>query len=157
MGQTSISNMCFVYREPNAAGGPRAPVHAGHIPAAHRPGSTVHLLSEVRYTLTHSLTHSLTHQPGITRFHGHAHKRYLSMNRVPEHDCLTFFMLHRTKCKAMHFEWEPFSDLTLTLAVTVTVNVTLFKMYWFTFRWSMKKIRQSCSGTRFNRLMRMCA
>ena len=21
------------------------------------------------------------------------------LNRVPEHDCLTFFMLHRTKCK----------------------------------------------------------
>ena len=36
------------------------------------------------------------------------------LNRVPEHDSLTFFVLHRIKCKPMHFEWERFSDLTLT-------------------------------------------
>ena len=32
-------------------------------------------------------------------------------NRVPEHYYLTFFMLHGTKCKPTHFEWELFSDL----------------------------------------------
>ena len=37
------------------------------------------------------------------------------LNRVAEHDCQTFFVLHRTTCKAMHFEWEHFSDVTLTL------------------------------------------
>ena len=37
------------------------------------------------------------------------------LNRVPEHDSLTFFVLHRTQCKAMHFDWERFSDVTLTL------------------------------------------
>ena len=26
------------------------------------------------------------------------------LNRVPEHDSLTLFVLHRTKCKPMHFE-----------------------------------------------------
>ena len=52
------------------------------------------------------------------------------LNRVPEHDCLTFFVLHRTKCKLMHFEWESFSDVTVTL----TITLTLFKMHWFAFR-----------------------
>ena len=28
------------------------------------------------------------------------------LNRVPEHDSPTFFVLHRTKCKPMHSEWE---------------------------------------------------
>ena len=28
-------------------------------------------------------------QPGITPYRAHAHKRYSSMNRVPEHDSLT--------------------------------------------------------------------
>ena len=37
------------------------------------------------------------------------------LNRVPEHDSLTFFVLHRTQCKAMHFEQERFFDVTLTL------------------------------------------
>ena len=41
------------------------------------------------------------------------------LNRVPEHDSLTFFRLselpYRTKCKPMHFEWERFFDVTLTL------------------------------------------
>ena len=37
------------------------------------------------------------------------------LNRVPEHDSLTFFVLHRTKCKLMHFERECFADVTLTL------------------------------------------
>ena len=36
------------------------------------------------------------------------------MNRVPEHDSTTFFMLHRTKCKPMHLEC---SDITLTLTL----------------------------------------
>ena len=31
-------------------------------------------------------------QPGIMRCRGHAHKRYSSMNRVPEHHFLTFFI-----------------------------------------------------------------
>ena len=41
-------------------------------------------------------------QPGITPFRAHAHKRYSSMNRVPEQDFPTFFVLHRTKCKPRH-------------------------------------------------------
>ena len=45
---------------------------------------------------------SLSSQRGITPYRTHAHKGYSSMNRVPEH--VTFFMLHRTKCKPMHFE-----------------------------------------------------
>ena len=44
------------------------------------------------------------------------------LNRFPEHDCLTFFVLHRMKCKPMHFEWERFSIVTLTLTVTLTHN-----------------------------------
>ena len=34
------------------------------------------------------------------------------LNRVLERDSLTFFVLHRTKCKAMRFERERFSDVT---------------------------------------------
>ena len=76
-------------------------------------------------------------QHGLTRYRAHAHVINL-LNRVPGHDCLTFFMLHRTKCKPMHFEWESFSDVTLTLTLSLTLNLTvtetLFKMHWFTFR-----------------------
>ena len=43
-------------------------------------------------------------QPDVTPYRAHAHKRYSSMNRAPEHDCPTFVVLHRTKCKPMHFE-----------------------------------------------------
>ena len=32
------------------------------------------------------------------------------LNRVPDHDCQIFFVLHRTKCKPMHFELECFSE-----------------------------------------------
>jgi hypothetical protein len=32
------------------------------------------------------------------------------LNRVPEHECQTLFVLHKTKCKPMHFEWKRFSD-----------------------------------------------
>ena len=28
------------------------------------------------------------------------------LNRVPDYDCPTFLVLHRTKCKPMHSEWE---------------------------------------------------
>ena len=28
------------------------------------------------------------------------------LKRVPEHNSPTFFVLHRTKCKPMHSEWE---------------------------------------------------
>ena len=48
-------------------------------------------------------------QCDTTPYHAHAHKCYSNyinrsysinlLNRVPEHDCLTFFVLHRTKCK----------------------------------------------------------
>ena len=38
-------------------------------------------------------------QRHITPYRAHAHKRYSSMNCVPEHDLTTFFALHRTKCK----------------------------------------------------------
>ena len=44
------------------------------------------------------------------------------LNRVPEHDSLTFFVLHRTECKPMHFERERFSDVTLTLTLPLTLN-----------------------------------
>ena len=43
-------------------------------------------------------------QRNITPYRAHAHERYSSMNRVPEHDFQTFSVLHRTKCKPMHFE-----------------------------------------------------
>ena len=43
-------------------------------------------------------------QRDITPYRALAHKRYSSMNRVPEHDLMTFFVLHRTKCKPMYFE-----------------------------------------------------
>ena len=33
------------------------------------------------------------------------------LNRVPEHDCPTIFVLQRTKCKPMHLSWERFSDV----------------------------------------------
>ena len=39
------------------------------------------------------------------------------LTRVPEHDSLIFFVLYRTKCKAMHFERGCFSDVTLTLTL----------------------------------------
>ena len=35
------------------------------------------------------------------------------LNRVPEYDYPTFFVLHRTKCKQMDSEWEPFSDISV--------------------------------------------
>ena len=34
-------------------------------------------------------------------------------NRVPEHDSPTFFVLHRTKCKPMHSEWECFQTINV--------------------------------------------
>ena len=43
-------------------------------------------------------------QGNITPYRAHVHKRYSSMNLVPEHDFPTFFVLHRTKCKPMHFQ-----------------------------------------------------
>ena len=43
------------------------------------------------------------HQPGITRFRAHA----MNVNLLcPRAECLTFFVLHRTKCKPMHSEWD---------------------------------------------------
>ena len=53
------------------------------------------------------------------------------LNRVPEHternvneweSLATFFVLHRTQRKAMHCEWERFSDVTLTLTLTLNLN-----------------------------------
>ena len=44
------------------------------------------------------------------------------LNRDPEHDSLTFFVLHRTKCKPMQFERERFSNVTLTLTLTLNPN-----------------------------------
>ena len=45
-------------------------------------------------------------------------------------------MLHRTKCKQIHFEWERFSDVTLTLTLPLTVilsgAVRLTHTFW---RW----------------------
>ena len=38
-------------------------------------------------------------QRDITPYRAHAHKRYSSMNRVPEHDFPFFLVLHRTECK----------------------------------------------------------
>ena len=32
------------------------------------------------------------------------------LNRVPEHDCPAFLVLHITKCKPLHYEWVSFSD-----------------------------------------------
>ena len=51
-----------------------------------------------------SFSANLYAQCDFTPYRAHAHKRYSSMNRVPEHDFPTFFALHRTKCKPMHFE-----------------------------------------------------
>ena len=66
-------------------------------------------------------------------------KRYSSMNRVPEHDFLCsvscvarFFVLHRTKCKPMHFEER------VTVAVRVRVRVT-----------SEKRSHSKCIGLHF--------
>ena len=42
------------------------------------------------------------------------------LNRVPEHDSL--FVLHRTQCKAMHFERARFSDVNLTVTLPLTLN-----------------------------------
>ena len=42
--------------------------------------------------------------PGVTSHRAHVRKRYSSMYRVPEHDSLTVFVLHRTKCKPMQYE-----------------------------------------------------
>ena len=44
-------------------------------------------------------------QTGITQLRAPAHNVNL-LKRVPEHDSPTFFLLHRTKCKPMHSEWE---------------------------------------------------
>ena len=43
------------------------------------------------------------------------------LNRVPEHDSLTFFVLHRMKCKAMHFEQGYGLGLGLGFKVRVMV------------------------------------
>ena len=58
------------------------------------------------FPLVHKSPHTHIHvqQPGITPYRAHAHERYSSMYRVPEHVFLTFFVIHRTKCKPMHFE-----------------------------------------------------
>ena len=44
------------------------------------------------------------------------------LNRAPEHDSLTFFVLHRMKCTPMHLEWERFFDVTLTLTLNPNPN-----------------------------------
>ena len=54
------------------------------------------------------------------------------LHRVPEHDSLTFFAFHRTKCRPMHFEREHFSDVTLTL--NPNPNRNPIQNHWFTFR-----------------------
>ena len=46
----------------------------------------------------------LNYQRNITPYCAQSHKRDSYMNRVPEHDFQTFFVIHRTKCKPMHFE-----------------------------------------------------
>ena len=40
------------------------------------------------------------------------------LNLVPEHDCYTLFILHRTKCKPMHFGLEGFSEHTQVFIYT---------------------------------------
>ena len=45
------------------------------------------------------------------------------LNLVSEHDSLTFFLLHRTKCKWMNFERDCFSDVTLNLILTLTLTL----------------------------------
>ena len=68
------------------------------------------------------------------------------LNRVPEQDCQTFFMLHRMKYKPMknqsHFEWGRFSDVTLTLNLSLNPNpnckrlrycdLVLYSQWWVT-------------------------
>ena len=75
------------------------------------------------------------------------------LNRVLEHDCLTFFVLrkakckpmhsererfsdvfvlHRTKCKPMHVEWECFSDERVCAASTVqplVISMSIFLIF----------------------------
>ena len=46
------------------------------------------------------LASGIAAQPGITGFHAHAHE---NLNRVPEHDCTTFSVLHGTTFKPMNF------------------------------------------------------
>ena len=42
-----------------------------------------------------------------TLYYYHAHANNL-LNRDPEHDCLTYFVLHETKFKPKHLNWEIF-------------------------------------------------
>ena len=51
---------------------------------------------------------TLNIQPAIRNFV--MRTNFNLLNSVAEHDCQTFFILHRTKYKPMHLEWEHFSD-----------------------------------------------
>ena len=62
-------------------------------------------------------------QSGLAPYRAHALTSVINLlNRVPQHDSLAFFVLRRTKCKPMHFEWERLSDVTLTLTLTPNPN-----------------------------------
>ena len=51
------------------------------------------------------------------------------LNRVPEHDCQTFLVLQRTKCKPMHSELESFSDASV-------LHRTKYKPMHLEWEWS---------------------
>ena len=54
-------------------------------------------------------------------------KNVYLLNRVPEHDCQTFFRtqnVNRTKGKPMHFEWEHFSDYLDYQTISAPQNET---------------------------------
>ena len=68
------------------------------------------------------------------------------LNRVPGHNCRTFFVLHRTKCKPMHFEWERFSDVTLTLTLILTPNPIQNTLLYISFCVALKKLENRALG-----------
>ena len=83
------------------------------------------------------------------------------LNRVPEHNCWLFpcyteqnvnewerfsayLVLHRTKCKPMHFEWERFSDITLTLTLNPNPNPMQDALVYISFCVTRKKSDNLC-------------
>ena len=52
---------------------------------------------------------------------------------VPEHDCPTFFVLHRMKCKPMHFEWERFSDYSFWPVACDDPKFQWGRNYWWPY------------------------
>ena len=81
----------------------------------------------IKWFFINALHYAVKMQPSIIRFQAYSHEKYY-IESCPEHDCLTFFMQHKKKCKPLHFEREHFSDF-IVLDWKMFKPMYLLRMY----------------------------